>query len=139
MADAQVAQGIVVSVENTGSPQSYQTIPGVVETPQLSISNTLVEITDLASEFQEHVGTIPNGQLQLTINWLPENSVHAELVLAAEDKERRNFRIKFPDTTDGTTYQFSAIVESISRSGTVAGVLQMSVTLQLQSYPDAVV
>lgn len=137
MADAIVSQGSKIEVNaNDDGSGAWLDVVGIQETPSLNISNTLQEITDLQATFREHKGTIPGGTLAFNVNWLPANTAHARLLTLLGNRNKCAFRMHFKDEVDPLTiYQFNAIVESVNRSTSVAGVQQMAVSLTLQSMP----
>jgi len=138
MADATIAQGTELRMQDPAtSPLEYDKIVGLQSmTP--TKSNTLTPIQDLSSTHEEDIMTMQGGTLSVTINWLPEDDIHQRLEAAAIDGGRYNFQIAYTQDSPELVYQFSAIIASEADTPALAGVVQRTYELKLQSRPTEV-
>lgn len=126
------AQGMTIAIDAYGSPATYTTIDEVKSFNGPNGSAAVIDVTDLSSTAKEkRMGLQDNGQLQMTLNWIPSDTQHAELMAAKADRQTRSFRITFTDASPATTWTFSAYVTSISIQGSVDGVVEANVTLEI--------
>lgn len=125
-------QGVVIKRgDGTGSPETFTVIPEVISFDGPGGSGNVIDVTDLSSLAKEkRMGLHDEGQLTLEINYIPDNTVHADLRSDRENRTLRNFQIVFTDTSD-TTFDFAAFVTGFSISGGVDGVVTASVTLEI--------
>jgi hypothetical protein len=119
------AQGITIARGTGSGTITYTTIPEVK-------SFTGPGVTDLSSLAKEkRMGLADEGQLQLTINYIPDNTVHMALRADRAARTKTPFRITFTDATPATTWSFEAFVTGFSVSGAVDGVVEAQVTLEI--------
>jgi predicted secreted protein len=124
------AQGIVIQ-RGEGSGPTYTTIPEVKSFTGPGGSASVIDVTDLSSAAKEkRMGLADEGQLQLTINYLPDNEVHQDLRADRAARTRTPFRIVFTDD-NVTQWDFDAFVTGFSVSGAVDGVVEAQVTLEI--------
>lgn len=125
------SQGIIIQIENSGSPQSFQTI---TETKDISFrtgSASVIDVTDLASSAKEkRMGLQDEGQCTFSINLIPTNTQHAELVTAKSDRASRRFKVVLTDS-GATTYYFRGFVLSVPIAGAVDGVIESAVVVEI--------
>lgn len=132
MSEAIVSQGITVEIGDTASPPNYDEIPEIKSISGPSTTIPMIDVTSLASAAKEYrPGLKDQGEIQLSINWSPDNSVHADLRTAQSDREIRPFRITWTDTSPVTVWTFDAYVMSFSVSAAVDQVVEASVTLRV--------
>lgn len=125
------SQGTVVRINSAAVPATFTAIPEIKDISFRTGSASVIDTTDLSSTAKEkRMGLADEGQMTLTLNWLPTNAVHAEIDLAKSDRQSRNFEIIL---TDGGayTYTFSGFVLGVSLSAGVDGVLEASVTVEI--------
>ena len=126
------AQGVTIAVA-TGSPNDYSnTIPEVSSINGPSGSATVIDATDLSSTAREKVmGLMDEGQVQLEINYLPDNAVHEFLRAARANKTLCSFRIAFTDGAPVTTFTFSGYVTGFAVTAQVDQLIKVSVTIEV--------
>ena len=132
-ANALESQGIVIAIGNGGTPtETFTAIPEVKTFSFGTGSAAVIDVTDLSSAAKEkRMGLQDWGQLTMTINYIPKNAQHELLLTAKGDRQKRNFRITFTDGPSPTVYGFSAYVLSLPVTGSVDGVIESNVTLEI--------
>ena len=125
------SQGTKVQMNSIALPATFSDIPEVKEITFRTGSAAVIDVTDLSSAAKEkRMGLADEGQMTMTLNWIPTNAVHAEIDAAKADRKPRSFRILLSDT--GTyTYSFDGFVLGVSLSASVDGVLEASVTIEI--------
>jgi hypothetical protein len=130
-ASALESQGILVQIQASGSPQSYTTIPNVKDVSFRTGSASVIDVTDLASSAKEkRMGLQDEGQLTFTLQFVPGNAQHAELVTAKGDRASRAFKVILTDSPT-TTYWFSGFVLSVPITGSVDNVVESAVVVEI--------
>lgn len=126
------AQGIVIARgSGTGSPETFATIPEVKTFNGPGGSASVIDVTSLQSTAKEkRMGLQDEGQLTFTINYVPGDTVHAGLRADRANMTQRNFKITFTDDP-ATVWTFAAYVTGFAISGSVDGVVEASVTLEI--------
>jgi hypothetical protein len=123
------AQGVIIA---RGVGTVYTTIPEIKSFSGPGGSATIIDVTDLLSTAKEkRMGLPDEGQLQFTINYIPDNAVHQGLRDDRMDRVERDFRITFTDSSPKTKWDFSAFVSGFSVSGAVDNVVEAQVTLEI--------
>ncbi len=126
------AQGIKIQRGSGTSPYTYTDIPEVKSFSGPGGSAAVIDVTDLSSSAKEkRMGLSDEGQLQLTINYIPDNTVHQALRSDRAARSKVPFKITFTDATPATTWSFFAYVTGFSVSGAVDGVVEGQVTLEI--------
>lgn len=125
------AQGMLIQRMNDGSPTEYSTIPEVKSVSGPSGSASVIDVSDLSSTSKEkRMGLADEGQLQLTVNYIPGNAVHAGLRADRAARTLRGFRVVFTDSPN-TIWSFNGYVTGFSTSGGVDGTLESQVTIEI--------
>lgn len=125
------SQGTVIQVENSGSPQSFQTITQTKDISFRTGSASVIDVTDLASSAKEkRMGLQDEGQCTFTLQFIPTNVVHAELVTAKGDRASRRFKVILTDSA-ATTYYFRGFVLSVPITAAVDGVIESAVVVEI--------
>lgn len=125
------AQGMVIKHGDGASPEVFTTIPEVKSFSGPSGSASVIDVSDLSSTAKEkRMGLKDEGQVSLTIQYIPQNAVHAAMRADRSNRTLRNFQIDFTDSPT-TTWQFSAYVLSFATSGSVDGTVEANVTLEI--------
>lgn len=123
------AQGVIIA---RGVGTVFTTIPEIKSFSGPGGSATVIDVTDLQSTAKEkRMGLPDEGQLQFTINYIPDNAVHQGLRQDRMDRIERDFRITFTDASPATQWTFSAFVSGFSVSGAVDNVVEAQVTLEI--------
>lgn len=135
------SQGMTLAIDLTPatSPVTYTTIPDCKDINFRTGSATVIDVTDLSSlAKQKRMGLQDEGQLTFTLNFIPKQVTHAELLAAKADRLARNFRVTLTDASPVTRYDFKGFVLSVPLSGAVDGVLESSVTVEITGLVDEV-
>ena len=123
------AQGVIIA---RGVSSVYTTIPEIKSFNGPGGSASVIDVTDLQSTAKEkRMGLQDEGQLQFTINYIPDNAVHQGLRADRSARTLRTFKITFTDTSPKTVWSFSAYVTNFAVSGAVDGVVEAQVTLEI--------
>jgi hypothetical protein len=132
MSEAIEAQGCEIKRGGGGSPETFTTIPEIKSFSGPGGSASILDVTSLQSTAKEkRVGLKDEGQLSLTINYNPDNTVHAGLRTDRSNRTLRNFQIVFTDGSPATTWSFSAYVSGFSVQGAVDAIVEATVTLEI--------
>lgn len=125
------AQGITIKRGTGSGPIVYATIPEIKSFSGPGGSASVIDVTDLSSTAKEkRMGLADEGQLQLTINYIPDNTVHMALRADRASRAKTPFQILFTDV-GLTTWSFNAYVTGFNVSGGVDGVVEAQVTLEI--------
>lgn len=125
------SQGMLFQRAADGSPTVYQTIPEVKTFSGPSGSASVIDTTDLSSTSKEkRLGLADSGQIQLTINYIPTNAVHALLRADWVSGDIRGFKMVYTDS-GVTEHLFQGFVSGFAISGGVDGVVEASVTIEI--------
>lgn len=131
-ANALESQGMQIKRGGGGSPETFTVIPEVKSFSGPGGAASVIDVSDLSSTAKEkRMGLRDEGQLSLTLNYLPDNAVHDGLRTDRANRTLRNFKIVFTDTSPATTWSFAAYVTGLSISGGVDNVVEANVTLEL--------
>lgn len=130
-ASALESQGIIIQIEGRGSPQVYQTIPNTKDVSFRTGSASVIDVTDLSSSAKEkRMGLQDEGQCTFSLQFVPSNEQHAELVLAKGDRASRAFKVLMTDSPT-TTYWFRGFVLSVPITAAVDGVVESAVVVEI--------
>lgn len=125
------AQGMSIQLGDVGSPIGYVDIPEVKSIGGPDGSASWMDTTDLQSSAKEgRPGLKDEGQIRLSIHYVPDNTVHAALRDAFSNRTLKQVRINFTDTAS-TYWDFQAYVLNFAVTGEVDGVLMAEVTLRV--------
>lgn len=121
---AVVAQGVTFKREGV-------VIPEIKSWSGPSGTSNVQDVTTLQSTAKEkRTGLKDEGQITLNINYVPDNAVHAALRADWSGSLIKSFTITFTDPST-TTWTFDAMVTGFSTSGSVDGVIEGTVTLDI--------
>lgn len=131
-ANAIEAQGVTVEwFDSVGSPNEFRVIPEVKSISGPSGSAAVIDTTDLGSTAKaKRMGLPDEGQLQLTINYIPDNVIHMGLRSVRVARTLEQFRITWTDT-GATTFTFNGYVSGFALSGAVDGIVEGTVTIEI--------
>lgn len=126
------AQGTLIKRGDRATPTEAFTTIGEIKTFNgPSTSRTIIDVSTLSSTAKEkRAGLKDHGEISFDINFVPDDTVLADLRADLNDSVPRNFQIVFPDTA-ATTWTFPALVTGFPVSGGVDDVLKGTVTLTL--------
>jgi hypothetical protein len=125
------SQGMVIQVGTSASPIVWSTIPEVSEMSGPGGQAAEIDVTDLSSTAKEfRMGLQDEGQISLTMNWIPANTVHATLRTARSNQTLTNFQIIFTDSPQ-TKWRFQGFVLGLEISNSVDDVTKATVTLRV--------
>lgn len=126
------SQGVTIEwLDSVNSPNEFREIPEVKQFSGPSGSASVIDVSDLGSSAREkRMGLPDEGQLQLTINYRPDNEIHAGMRTARESRTLEQFRITYTDA-GATTHTFSGYISGFALSGAVDGVVEAQVTIEI--------
>jgi hypothetical protein len=126
------AQGMEVKIGDGASPELFTAIPEVKTFTGPGGSAAIIDVTDLSSAAKEkRMGLADEGQLSFTINYIPADTQHAALRAARASREITNFQLVFTDDSPATVWDFSGFVTGFAVSGSVDGVVEANVTIEI--------
>jgi len=126
------AQGTQLQVAPGNSPDNFITICEIKTFSGPGGTAAVIDVTNLCSDKKEkRMGVPDEGQLTFTINYVPTDPAHDQLVDDRSTRVLRNFRIVFNNGSPATTWTFSAYVMGFAVSGAVDAVIEASVTLEI--------
>jgi len=113
----------------TFTPVSWTAIGEVHDTDGPGGSASVIDVTHLQSTAKEKmIGLMDEGQLSLSVNWVPGNAGQAALQTARSSRALKNIRLTY---SDGTIQTFSAYVLNFSVAGAVDDKVSGSITLEI--------
>ena len=126
------SQGITIGIGDGASPVVYSVIPDCKDISFRTGSATVIDTTDLSSTAKEkRMGLQDEGQCTFTLNFIPKEATHAELVAAKADRQVRQFEVTLTDASPVTQYRFDGYVLSVPLQAGVDGVIESSVTVEI--------
>lgn len=126
------AQGTKLSIQSDTSPTVYNEISEIKTFTGPGGSAAVIDVTDLSSAAKEkRMGLPDEGQLTFTIHYIPTDTQHIALRAARASREETNFQLEFTDASPATTWDFSGFVTNFSVSGSVDGVIEANVTIEI--------
>ena len=132
-ANALESQGITLAIDlGNVSPTVWTNVPETKDINFRTGSAAVIDVTDLSSTAREkRMGLADEGQCTFTLNLIPKNVAHAELISAKADRQIRHFRVVFTDGPNPSTYYFSGFVLSVPVSAGVDAVIESNVTIEI--------
>lgn len=125
------SQGTVIQVGTSASPIVWSTIPEVSEISGPGGQAAEIDVTDLSSTAKEfRMGLQDEGQITLSVNYIPSNTVHTTLRTARTNQTLTNFQIIFTGSPI-KTWRFTAYVLGLEISNSVDDVTKGSITLRV--------
>lgn len=125
------AQGMKIQRGNGAATEIFADIPEIKTFSGPGGSASVIDTTDLSSAAKEkRMGLMDEGQVQMSLNYVPSEVTHAGLRADRASRVLRNFKIVFTDDPI-TTWSFSAYVLSFAVAGAVDGVVEATVTLEI--------
>jgi predicted secreted protein len=125
------SQGTVFKIGNGGGPETFTAIPEIVSFSGPGETAGTIDVTDLDSTAKEYIaGLKDTGTLSFDINYIPDNTVHAQIRTDMGAGTLRNFQIIFTDT-GATQWDFAAVITGFSVSGATDDKVTASVSLQI--------
>ena len=126
------AQGTVLKIGDGASPEVFSTISEIKTFTGPGGSAAVIDVTDLSSAAKEkRMGLADEGQLSFMINYIPSDTEHAALRSARATRVETNFQLIFTDASPATTWSFSGFVTNFAVSGSVDGVIEANVTIEI--------
>lgn len=133
------SQGMTLAIGDGASPEVFTTIEDCKDINFRTGSATVIDTTDLSSQAKEkRMGLQDEGQCTFTLNFIPKNTQHAELVAAKADRQARNFQVTMTDASPATVYQFAGYVLSVPIAAAVDGVVESNVTVEITGLVEEV-
>ena len=126
-----VASGTVFARGNGASPEVFTAIAQVTDIGTVGQDSGLIDVSNLSSTAREYKKALKDGQqIQLVIQYDPDDTGHAALKTDNDAETSRNYRVTFTDSP-AQTITFAALVTNWSISNIVVdSVLTLNVTLK---------
>lgn len=129
--NALTSQGMTLGVGDGASPEVFTTIAEINSIDGPGGQANEIDVTDLSSTAKEYlIGLQDEGDVTLEINYIPQNTQHAQLRSDKASATQRNYRITFTDSP-ATTWTFAAYVKGFSISNSVDDRTVASVVLRV--------
>lgn len=114
----------------TGSPETFETVTGVLDFSGPSTSRNEIDTTDLSSTAKEYLlGLKDEGEITFNGKFIPSSSVHQAVLSDLDENDPGNWRIEFSDGE--TIADFAAGVKGAPITGGVDDVVKYAITLRL--------
>lgn len=125
------SQGMVLKRGDGGGPEVFTAIPEIKTISGPGGSATEIDVTDLSSTAKEfRLGLQDEGEISMTMQYIPANAQHAGLRADRAASTLRNFELLFTDAGP-TKWSFSAFVKTFQIDNGVDAVNMANVTLRL--------
>ena len=125
------SQGMIIKIGDAASPEAFTQITEVKDISGPGGSATEIDASDLSSTAKEfRMGLQDEGQVTLTLNWIPTNTQHALLRTNRAAQTLTSFEMDFTDSPV-TTWSFTAFIQEISISNSVDSLTEGNVTLRV--------
>lgn len=119
---------------------SFSTIANVSDLSGPEREREAIEVTshDSPDQYREFVkGLKDGGEVSVTINFDPTNTTHQSLDADFEERDLRDYQIVIlPGTADEWTWEFTALITSISESYPVDDRMEREVTVKISGKPN---
>lgn len=128
------SQGTTLGVDDVGaSPVAYTTVGNVVDVTGLRGGQaTVIDVSNLGSTAREKLMGLPDeGQVQLTLQYDPDDTGQTELETARDNRTRKSFQITMNDGSPATTFTFNGYVLTFGVDFAVDQVVQSSITIEI--------
>lgn len=126
-----VADGTVFSRSNADSPETYTAIAQVMSIGSVGQDRGLIDVTNLSSPAREYKKAIKDGQeIQLVIQYDPDDSGHAGLRTDNNAETARNFRVTFTDSPAQTVTFAGLVTNWLVTNIEIDNILQLNVTVK---------
>lgn len=97
MSDAIIGTGIALKAGDGGSPEVFVTVAENVSLKPLQFSRNEIEVSTHNVGVEEKIlGMLRQGQVTGTMNWVPTDPTHDQLLQDILNNTKRNWRITFP-------------------------------------------
>ena len=130
---ALAAQGCLLQVGSTASPIVFTTIGDVTEFSGPDGSKGEIDTTDVAASSKTFVGSLPDyGTISFTVNYIPTNTQHAQLVSDFESSTsvERQYKLLFSDSPQ-TAKVYTGYIASFGPSVSIDSALTASGTIRV--------
>lgn len=125
------SQGVDLKIGDGTSPEAFTSIGELTGIDGPGGQASVQDVTDLLSVAKEKKMGLPDeGQITLEMNFLPQDTQHAQLRTDRVNQTERNFQLVFTDSP-ATTWSFSAYVTGLSISNAVDATMTGSITLEV--------
>ncbi len=134
------SKGMTIGIGDGGSPETFTTIGGVTDMPNIMLAKSKLERTALDDEIRYYGHGIEEPpEFTLSIYWNPDDSQQNSIITAYNSETEDNYRITCPDSP-ATTYTYKAIVTGYSPPyGGINEDLMFDATFQLIENDDSAV
>lgn len=134
---AVAALGTLLKIGDGGGSEVFTTIAEVLDIsgPNFTLDTEEVTSHSTTGNYKEYIATLKDGgECTFSCNFYGA-ATQVALWDDYDNRTRRNFQIKFTNTTDDDTITFAAFITNIGHEAPVAGVLTRPVTLKVTGQP----
>lgn len=125
------SQGMLIQVGTSASPIIWSTVTEVSDISGPGGQAAEVDVTDLSSTAKEfRMGLQDEGQISLSMFWIPSQATHSTLRTARANQTLTNFQIIFTDSPQ-TIWRFTAFVLGLEINNSVDAATTATVTLRV--------
>lgn len=125
------SQGMKIYLGDIGSPPAFVEIPEVRSIGGPDGQTPWKDTSDLASAAREGRPGLPDeGQIRLSIFYVPNNAVHAALRAAFKNRTKKAFQILFTDTS-AKRWEFDGFVIGFQVRAEVDEAIMSEVSLRI--------
>jgi len=97
MSNAIIGTGILLKAGDGGSPEAFVTVAENVSLKPLQFSRNEMEVSTHNVGVEEKIlGMLRQGQVTGTLNWVPTDPTHDQMLQDILANVKRNWRITFP-------------------------------------------
>lgn len=131
------ARTVTPTASGTNGTEVFTTIGEVKTISGPNMSAGVIDVTNMDSQdnTREFITSLVDpGELSFTVNFLPGNAQHQEIITDITERTRRNYQLVWTDV-DGTTWNFAGIVTGFQPSSGIEEALTASVTIKVTGFP----
>jgi hypothetical protein len=112
-----LASGTLLKMGDENSPRIYTTIYEVTDIGDFGAENDLIEVTHMQSTSKEYIYGLADGvEFNVTVNYLPTNDTHVDLLAAQASRISKHFRMIMPPSAGNWKFDFDALVKGFRLS-----------------------
>lgn len=131
------ARTVTATASGANGTEVFTTIAEVKTISGPNMSASVIDVTNMDSQDNTRefiTSLIDPGELSFTLNFLPGNTQHQDIITDMQERNRINYQLVWTDTA-GTTWSFQGIVTSFQPSSATEDALTASVTIKVTGFP----
>ncbi|WP_419058922.1 hypothetical protein [Kluyvera georgiana] len=127
------------TVGSTEVATDFVEIPEISAFPQIGLQSTVIDVVTYNSKYNRKLlGTASVPDLELTMNFIPDNEVQAKVLALADSQVRAQFRITYyMDETKTNSYSVTYVgfVSNTQSNGSKDEVVTRNITISIDGAP----